>query len=223
MTKNRPPILLSEAFPDFLDDKGIFSAMSGMPWSDEVDSDLLDMDYFGNHSGWKKCSPLVYRLFDDEYELSDAARQKLADLVMAKFGPNWIALWNTYHAEYDPLLDYSLTESGTTSSRDTRTSERSAELTEGASESGALVHGQTVTQNNSVEQEDSNSVTYGHRLTSTGNTQQDDDTTLVHGETITSTESVSKDDLQSKWGFDSAVAVPTDEMSSKIISLLSRK
>lgn len=129
MTKNNPPILLIEAFPDWMTGKGIFSEMENVPWASAIDSDLLDLDYFGNISGWKKCSPLLYKLMEDGV-LSDANRTKLADLVVVKFAPNWNAVWQTYHTSYDPLANFSVTESGTRSS-------------EGAS-SQTLTHGETI-------------------------------------------------------------------------------
>lgn len=79
MTKNNPPILLTEAFKDWADGKGIFSEMENVPWAEDADADLLDLDYFGNHSGWKKCAPLVYHLMSDDYTLTDSVRKKLAD------------------------------------------------------------------------------------------------------------------------------------------------
>ena len=191
MTKNNPPILLTDTFADWAEDKGIFSEMDNPPWVGVVDASLLDMDYFGNHSGWKKCAPLVYRLMDDEYLLSDSARKKLADLALAKFGPNWAALWDTYHMEYDPIQDYTIDEYGESEGADSRSKQRTLANTETNSETGSLTHGKQVTRN--------------------GSTTQSDDATVNYGEEVdvnTTTDNITN---QSRWGFNSSVdPVPTD-------------
>lgn len=191
MTKNNPPILLTEAFPYWLSGKGIFSEMDEPPWNGVVDADLLDLDYFGNHSGWKKCSPLLYKLFDSDYTLSDTNREKLADLVMAKFGPNWTALWNTYHTEYDPLQDFSITETGMSSGQQAKTKSN--------------------THTGSENVNDSGSVTYGKSVSTSGSLAKDDDVTNNYGESVSVMGNNSATNTQSKWGFNSAEDVPTDK------------
>ena len=191
MTKNVPTKTLTDAFPDWFTGDGIFSEMEDMPWDEEVSADLLDMDYFGNHSGWKKCSPLVYKLFTDDYELSDTSREKLADLVVAKFKPNWVALWNSYHFEYDPISDYDISESGEREGvyQKSRSDEKSG--SKSGSGTSSTTHGHTISENNS--------------------TDIDDDTTLTHGEVIDDVDVANARESSSRYGFNSTEAVPTDE------------
>ena len=191
MTNNVPTKTLIDAFPDWLSGEGIFSEMEDLPWAEEISADLLDMDYFGNHSGWKKCSPLVYKLFDDNYELSDADREKLADLVTAKFLPNWTALWNSYHLTYDPIQDYDVSETG----------ER-----EGASQ-----RSKGLEREKSRGDVTSSSMTHGHVVTEDGTTTIDDDTSVTHGERIEARGSSSVEEQALRYGFNSSEAVPTDE------------
>ena len=191
MTKNVPTKTLVDAFPDWLSGKGIFSEMEEPPWADEVSADLLDMDYFGNHSGWKKCSPLVYKLFDDEYALSDEDRAKLADLVMSKFMPNWTALWNTYHFEYDPITDYDVSEIGEREGTFQKTRAFEHIGTKGVDSEGSMTH--------------------GHAISEMGSTDIDDDTSLTHGETINDTDMANATEEASRYGFNSSEAVPTDK------------
>ena len=191
MTQNQPTVILIDAFPDWLADKGIFSEMEDLPWAEDISADLLDMDYFGNHSGWKKCSPLLYKLFNTDYELSDANRKKLADLVTSKFLPNWTALWNTYHFTYNPITDYDVTEVG----------ER-----EGASQ-----RSKGVEREKSRGDVTSSSMTHGHVVTEDGTTTIDDDTSLTHGERVEVRGTSSVDEETSRWGFNSSEAVPVDK------------
>ena len=149
MTKNRPVILLNESFPDWNDNKGIFSEMTNMPWSTDVSADLLDIDYFGNHSGNKKCSPLVYALMEDDFTLSDSSREKLAALVTAKFLPNWTSLWNTYHLVYDPIKDYNLTETGSNTEQTMASNSITGSGTNGGTDNTANIHGEQITDSGS--------------------------------------------------------------------------
>lgn len=172
--KNRPVILLNESFPDWNDNKGIFSEMNDMPWSSTISAELLDIDYFGNHSGNKKCSPLVYALMEDDFTLSDSSREKLAALVKAKFYLNWNALWQTYHANFNPLDEMTITEVGS--------------------------------HEESMAGEDSS--------TKTGTNTGTDNTSIIHGEKIENEETYEINQANSRYGFNSSTAVPTEEQQT---------
>lgn len=144
MVKTKPTVLLSDAFPDWLDEKGIFSEMENMPWSEDVSAELLDMDYFGNHSGMKKCSPLLYALMEDDYTISDANRLKLATLVTSRFLPNWEALWKTYHLTYNPITDYSITETGSSSGTTSGTRGNTITGSNTGTDNLSVVHGEQI-------------------------------------------------------------------------------
>lgn len=153
MTKNNPPFLLTEVFPEWATGEGIFSEMENIPWAEDVDAELLDLDYFGNHSGWKKCSPLVYKLLEDG-ELSDESRSKLAGLAVAKFLPNWTALWETYHSQYSIMQDYSLTETGNSAESENKSKTVGHEGSDSKTESSNFTHGHVVSEadSNSAEE-----------------------------------------------------------------------
>lgn len=109
-TKN-PEIILSEVFEDWLDNVGIFELMSDMPWgTDQTIPPILNMEYFGNHSGAKFISPIVMKLLSDDGTITTANRQKLANLIMNKFKIPWTRLWETYDVEYEPLNNYDIME-----------------------------------------------------------------------------------------------------------------
>ena len=232
MQKNLPTKTLLDAFPDWLSGDGIFSEMSGVPWSDNVSADLLDMDYFGNHSGWKKCSPLVYKLFDDEYHLSDTDREKLANLVLAKFLPNWVALWNSYHFEYNPLTDYDVTEEGEREGTFQKSRAFEHEGTRDDITTESITHGHTVTEVGTQGVDETTELTHGESISETTDASSTEETTLTHGEivaiseTTDTTEGVTfthgevietegentNTNIISKWGFNSTTdPVPTDK------------
>lgn len=196
MEKNTPMVSLLDAFPECLEGKGIFSELTGMPWSQTVTADMLDMDYFGNHSGWKKCAPLVYKLLDTNNELSNADRLKLANLVKAKFLPNWTALWNSYHFEYNPIDDYDLTEEGEKTGIFEKSRDFSHTGTRDDTVTGTVTHGQTITE--------------------VGRSELDETSSLTHGETVVVDEDDTADTTVSKWGFNSTTdPVPTDTQSTQ--------
>ena len=59
-----PEPILRDVFDGWYTGHGIFDVLAtvaDMPWKDveSVDSSVLDVAYFGNHSGGKFCAPLV--------------------------------------------------------------------------------------------------------------------------------------------------------------------
>ena len=103
---------LADLFPDWADNGGIFSAMSATaPWAGVVSADTLDVAYFGGRSGDKPPSPLVMKLSDDGDPLTQAAREKLADIILDLNTPNFSRLWATLSAQYNPISNYDMTES----------------------------------------------------------------------------------------------------------------
>lgn len=101
--------ILRDAFAGWVQSHGIFEFFTEAPWYDEVSALLLDLEYFGNHSGAKFCAPLVkYYLEDDT--LSDSERETLANIIWAKYKTPWERLWLTNSVEYNPVYNYDITE-----------------------------------------------------------------------------------------------------------------
>lgn len=101
--------ILREAFPNWATGKGIFDLMVDPPWGTSPPANVLNISYFGNHSGAKFCSPLVQYLLSDS-TLSDQSRQTLVSVIEAKYKVNWTKLWATMVAEYSPVTNYDMTE-----------------------------------------------------------------------------------------------------------------
>lgn len=111
---SNPVPLLREAFPDWKIGDGIFDALEEvgvMPWDGLADSETLDLDYFGNHSGSKFVAPVVMHLIDREsLELLDTDRVVLARIIWTKFAEPWKHLWETNVAAYNPIHNYDMTD-----------------------------------------------------------------------------------------------------------------
>lgn len=123
--------ILRDVFDGWGEGNGIFSylARAGeMPWSEDsnVESSVLDLSYFGNHSGGKFCAPLIKILLDENGKVPDSVRPTLAKVLVAKYLPNWTSLWRTNVASYDPIHNYNMYEE-----RDLTTTEDEEKVTDG--------------------------------------------------------------------------------------------
>lgn len=115
---------------------GIFTVLQtidGIPWSDKDIASLLNLYYYGNHSGNKIISPLVEKLLGDNEKLTSDNITSLAQIAFNIFGDNWARLWAINVAEYNPIENYDMTEEGTENTVDTfgKTSTRTDDLTHG--------------------------------------------------------------------------------------------
>ena len=147
--------LLRDVFDGWEDGEAIFDAISNyastaeidLPWEGEeagfVDPTVLDIEYFGNHSGSKFCSPLVMHLLNSSGKVPSTARTTLAKIILSKYYPNWKYLWATVTAEYNPIHNYDMTEE-----RDLSTTADNVETTDGTKArtgTDTLAHGLTHT------------------------------------------------------------------------------
>lgn len=126
MTRNNPPIKLLDAWGGWDIIKtlggGIFDDLAeryNTPWYNSeftISEKSLDYDYFGNHSGNKKCSPLLYSLMGSDDVLDWESKHILIEMIHDKFYFTWTALWRTYEigatGTYNPFRNYDITESG---------------------------------------------------------------------------------------------------------------
>lgn len=100
---------LNEAFPEWKTG-AIFAALNSfdMPWSSDV-SLYFDVDYFGNVSGNKICSPLVDTMLTDGV-IPSADAALLAGIINSLFGLKWSKLWSTANLVYNPIENYNMVE-----------------------------------------------------------------------------------------------------------------
>ena len=108
---------LIDVFDDVLTNGGIFNALSllDVPWKNDVDDTALDLEYYGNISGQKFVSPLLCRLLGYNEKLTNENITTLANVLFSMFGRNWTELYETLSYEYDPISNYDMTETETSS------------------------------------------------------------------------------------------------------------
>lgn len=107
--------VLSEVFEDWTIGQGIFDkimTLADMPWKDDtnVTAFLLDIEYFGNRSGAKYCSPLVKYYIDENGVIPTLSREILAKIIIAKYLVPWSRLWLTNEVSYSPINNYDMNE-----------------------------------------------------------------------------------------------------------------
>ena len=129
---------LVNCFPDAMN--GIFSHLAAkvtLPWTDaEVDNSLLDLDYLTQY-GHRARGAIVDLMTEfGAKQLTDAQIDQLAMICWQRFGKNWQHLWDINQIEYDPKINYDMTEeetvtrsgehaeSGTTSEQQTSSASR---------------------------------------------------------------------------------------------------
>lgn len=148
--------ILREAFPNWATGKGIFDLMVDPPWGTSPPANVLNISYFGNHSGAKFCSPLVQYLLSDS-TLSDQSRQTLVSVIEAKYKVNWTKLWATMIAEYSPITNYDMTEdvtrdlNTTDDETNTKTLGSTVERTNTRNLVDSTEHGKTTSEIDSVQ------------------------------------------------------------------------
>lgn len=96
---------------------GIFThlaAKATLPWSDaDVDNALLDLDYLTQY-GQRARGAIVDLMTEfGAKQLTDAQIDQLALIVWQRFGKNWQHLWDINQIEYDPKINYDMTEEET--------------------------------------------------------------------------------------------------------------
>lgn len=109
---------LTDVCPNWMSD-GIFHHLTNVPWS--RDASTLDIEYYGNHSGSKRISPLVRRIMGTSETLSETNLDTLASIAMASYGTKWAKLYATLSLEYNPIQNYDMTETETGSGTENET------------------------------------------------------------------------------------------------------
>lgn len=99
---------LNEFYPDWFDGDTFFKYIDADFIEDDDDINLLQVEYFGNVSGFKCVSPLLLKLLGDDEEISSENSQKLAEIINKRFVNKWNKSWATIVAEYNPLQPYNI-------------------------------------------------------------------------------------------------------------------
>ena len=140
-------ITLKDLFPNWIRGGGILKTLSEMykmPWSADFPNVTdFDVDYFGTY-GDRGASPLAISCFekyngrvinDDEklvvddngnYIVTASGQYILARIIYHRFSTQWSKLYSTMKAEYNPIENYSMTETEKTDSTLSNTRNESA-------------------------------------------------------------------------------------------------
>ena len=225
VSDTEPEPILREVFTGWKLGNGIFSYLANattLPWASEasVDNSVLDISYFGNHSGSKFCAPLVKMLLEDG-EVPSASREIIAKIIVSKYFRNWKALWDTNVAVYDPLNNYDITEERELEATRDETKETNGTLKRTGTDT--LAHGRI--ESTDYSDSESETVEYGKIDTTTHGKQTSDallhgeNETITHGKTVTDTMQHGKTETTTHgktttdervvWGFNSPVATPS--------------
>lgn len=86
----------------------------------------LSWDYFYGYSYSKYCSPFVIRISQESFPVDADVIQKIAQILIERFGENWLRLYATTTVDYNPINNYDMSEQvhreadGTSLNRNTR-------------------------------------------------------------------------------------------------------
>lgn len=182
-----PEPILRDVFSGWELGTGLFSflaAQTTMPWANSanVDNSVLDIAYFGNHSGGKFCAPIVKLLINNEGVIPNAARVTIAKILISKYLNNWTRLWETNVAVYSPIHNYDMYEQ-----RDLVTTDDNVETTDGElSRTGTedLTHGM-VESTQHGRTEDNVGYKYGLNTTVYQQNPSDENVSTEGGATVT--------------------------------------
>lgn len=103
-------LTLNSVYPEWVT-KGIFSYLNALevPWKNDVSGNQLDIIYHGSRSGNKIIGSLIENYLDNN-TVSDDNKIIIAQVIYTIYIKNWNALYKTLSLEYNPIENYSMTE-----------------------------------------------------------------------------------------------------------------
>lgn len=200
-------LTLNEVFPDWLSN-GIFKYLQALdvPWKNDITSNELDVIYHGSRSG-KKFVGCIVENFLSNNVLSDASKATIAQAIFAINQKNWNALWNTLNLEYNPIENYSMTETENVSDvhEGTLTSKGEDTTTKNDSLTNTQDTTNTTTNNETITSADVGSIT--KNVTENGTNKTEDDVTKTTSENTIANNA----NTNQLYGFNSVDAVNSDK------------
>ena len=90
---------------------GIFSYLNSLevPWKNDVSGNQLDIIYHGSRSGNKIIGSLIENYIENNV-VSEENKMTIAQVIYTMYIKNWNALYKTLLLEYNPIENYSMTE-----------------------------------------------------------------------------------------------------------------
>ena len=105
-----PTLTLNDVYPEWIT-KGIFSYLNALevPWKSDISGNQLDIIYHGSRSGHKIIGSLIENYLENN-TVSDDNKITIAQAIFSIYIKNWNALYKTLSLEYNPIENYSMTE-----------------------------------------------------------------------------------------------------------------
>lgn len=103
-------LTLNDVYPEWIT-KGIFSYLNALevPWKSDISGNQLDVIYHGSRSGHKIIGSLIENYLENN-TVSDDNKITIAQAIFSIYIKNWNALYKTLSLEYNPIENYSMTE-----------------------------------------------------------------------------------------------------------------
>lgn len=194
--------VLSNAFSTWKEGTALFPYLTEAPWSGaDIQTVALDLEYFGNHSGMKYLSPLLYHYLDANGVITDEGKSALVSIIKSIYYPNWHKLWASYIAEFEPASNYNLKEVGkkNTETDNTGTVDDVQTLNSSESNKGSTTLAKTGTVTDAETLNTKNERTQAE----TTEVSVDGTTTTTHGHIIDTISNASSETNDYTFGFNS--------------------
>lgn len=103
-------LTLNDVYPEWIA-RGIFSYLNDLevPWKNDITSNELDVNYHGSRSGHKLIGSLIENFLENNV-VSEENKITIAQAIYVMYIKNWNALYKTLSLEYNPIENYSMTE-----------------------------------------------------------------------------------------------------------------
>lgn len=103
-------LTLNDVYPEWIT-KGIFSYLNALevPWKSDISGNQLDIIYHGSRSGHKIIGSIIENYLENN-TVSNDNKITIAQAIFSIYIKNWNALYKTLSLEYNPIENYSMTE-----------------------------------------------------------------------------------------------------------------
>lgn len=120
-------LTLNDVYPEWIT-KGIFSYLNALevPWKNDITGNELDVNYHGSRSGHKIVGSLIENFLENDV-VSEENKITIAQVIYTMYIKNWNALYKTLSLEYNPIENYSMTETENVKDSHKGTTESSGE------------------------------------------------------------------------------------------------
>lgn len=183
-------ILADNLYLSFTDPtNGIFSHLAAkvdLPWpSTDVDNSLLDLDYLTQYGQRARGAAVDLMTEFGKNKLTDSQIDQLAMICWQRFGRNWQHLWDINQIEYDPTINYDMTETETVTTEGEHAESGSSSENQSGNTSREVTNVNNVYGFNSDTAVPSDTGSGNEESTSGLQTTGSQDTGGTHSETVT--------------------------------------